>query len=334
MISFHSSRSHLVIELGSFQKSVFSKLFPYLRFMFPYPKNTAFSTYTFGRLAKPQTYDLASYTFGSIKASVSKGEYKYGMNTQEKDNEIYGEGNSYSAEYWQYDARLARRWNMDPETISREWISPFNVMQNNPILRVDINGALDWEYDQQIDGSWKKREGNKNDGGENNHMYVFRNGDISFYNKQTGKMSTIKAGSVQKKIEDYKVKKTKINSTIEKTGSVVNNVGDGVAAVGYAAAPFTEGASLVVAGVGEIISLVGAVIEHSAKVSKDGFTQDNVTDITIDAAFELAPVPLEMVIKKTNLDAPSKKILKAQVNKVNLATEFGVKQNNIKKEEK
>jgi hypothetical protein len=34
------------------------------------------------------------YPFGSILSSVSKGEYRYGMNTQEKDNEIYGEGNS------------------------------------------------------------------------------------------------------------------------------------------------------------------------------------------------------------------------------------------------
>jgi PKD repeat protein len=108
--------------------------------MFPYPKNTAFSTYTFGRLAKPQTYDLASYTFGSIMVSVSKGEYRYGMNTQEKDNEIYGEGNSYSAEYWQYDARLGRRWNVDPYVVKHPYNSPYLCFNNNPNFYVDIKG--------------------------------------------------------------------------------------------------------------------------------------------------------------------------------------------------
>jgi hypothetical protein len=71
--------------------------------------------------------------------SVSKGEYRYGMNTQEKDNEIYGEGNSYSAEYWQYDARLGRRWNVDPVVKVHE--SPYATFANNPIWFVDPSGA-------------------------------------------------------------------------------------------------------------------------------------------------------------------------------------------------
>jgi len=71
--------------------------------------------------------------------SVSKGEYRYGMNTQEKDNEIYGEGNSYSAEYWQYDARLGRRWNVDPVVKVHE--SPYATFANNPIGFVDPSGA-------------------------------------------------------------------------------------------------------------------------------------------------------------------------------------------------
>ena len=40
--------------------------------------------------------------------------YRYGFNGQEKDNEVYGEGNSYTAEFWEYDPRLGRRWNCDP----------------------------------------------------------------------------------------------------------------------------------------------------------------------------------------------------------------------------
>jgi hypothetical protein len=112
---------------------------------FWYPQSVNFqekSSYPFGSYPKPQIFDLvvlAAYPFGSILSSVSKGVYRYGMNTQEKDNEIYGEGNSYSAEYWQYDARLARRWNVDPVVKVHE--SPYATFANNPIWFVDPSGA-------------------------------------------------------------------------------------------------------------------------------------------------------------------------------------------------
>ncbi len=32
----------------------------------------------------------------------------------EKEDEIAGEGNSYTATFWQYDSRLGRRWKPDP----------------------------------------------------------------------------------------------------------------------------------------------------------------------------------------------------------------------------
>jgi len=130
-------------------KSVFSKLFPYLRFMFPTPKNTAFTTYTFERLAKLKIYDFATYPFGSSMVSFSNTEfhYSFGMNTQEKDDEIYGEGNSYSAEYWQYDARLGRRWNNDPRP--NPSISLYACFGNNPIWFTDVNGDTTWVFDEK-----------------------------------------------------------------------------------------------------------------------------------------------------------------------------------------
>ncbi|MFO0322304.1 MAG: hypothetical protein ACK504_07750, partial [Bacteroidota bacterium] len=42
------------------------------------------------------------------------GAYRYGFNGQEKDDEIAGNGNINTAEFWQYDTRLGRRWNIDP----------------------------------------------------------------------------------------------------------------------------------------------------------------------------------------------------------------------------
>jgi RHS repeat-associated protein len=64
--------------------------------------------------------------------------YRYGFNTQEKDDEIYGVGNSYTAEFWQYDSRLGRRWNVDPVVIHSE--SSYATFRNNPIYLIDPNG--------------------------------------------------------------------------------------------------------------------------------------------------------------------------------------------------
>ena len=42
-------------------------------------------------------------------------QYKYGFNGQERDVEISGNGNLNTAEFWEYDCRLGRRWNLDPK---------------------------------------------------------------------------------------------------------------------------------------------------------------------------------------------------------------------------
>ncbi|OYU94731.1 MAG: hypothetical protein CFE21_13650 [Bacteroidetes bacterium B1(2017)] len=66
--------------------------------------------------------------------------YRFGFNGQETDNEIAGIGNINAAEFWEYDARLGRRWNVD--------ISPFTAISfyacfvNNPIVFNDILGNV------------------------------------------------------------------------------------------------------------------------------------------------------------------------------------------------
>ena len=66
----------------------------------------------------------------------SSSSYRYGMNGQEKDLEIY-EG-AMTAEFWEYDSRLGRRWNTDP--VVKPWESSYACFANNPIWFSDING--------------------------------------------------------------------------------------------------------------------------------------------------------------------------------------------------
>lgn len=57
----------------------------------------------------------------------------------EKDDEVSGKVNSYTAEFWQYDSRLGRRWNIDPVVKYHE--SPYATFANNPIWFIDPSGA-------------------------------------------------------------------------------------------------------------------------------------------------------------------------------------------------
>jgi RHS repeat-associated protein len=78
------------------------------------------------------------YAFGSPMPgrSFNAGDYRAGMNGQYKDDEIF-EG-AYTAEYWQYDSRLGRRWNRDPKPTLG--VSDYACFGNNPILFSDVNG--------------------------------------------------------------------------------------------------------------------------------------------------------------------------------------------------
>lgn len=67
-----------------------------------------------------------------------KDNYRFGFNGQEKVNEIAGIGNHLTAEFWEYDTRIGRRWNTDP--IVKPWESSYAAFNNNPIWKLDPNG--------------------------------------------------------------------------------------------------------------------------------------------------------------------------------------------------
>lgn len=75
--------------------------------------------------------------------SLSSNSYRFGFNGQEKDDEIYGEGNLNTAEFWEYDTRIGRRWNIDPMFQQDPDWSPYRVFYNNPLFYNDPDGL--WE---------------------------------------------------------------------------------------------------------------------------------------------------------------------------------------------
>lgn len=66
------------------------------------------------------------------------GDYRYGYQGSEKDDEIAGEGNSYTTHFRQLDTRIGRWLSVDPEFKAFE--SPYVYMGNNPIWYNDPLG--------------------------------------------------------------------------------------------------------------------------------------------------------------------------------------------------
>jgi RHS repeat-associated protein len=78
---------------------------------------------------------------------MASGAYRYSFNGQETQTEITGSSSHMSAEFWMYDTRIGRRWNVDPKPIVS--FSPFACFTNNPLLFsdplgdiIDIEGSL------------------------------------------------------------------------------------------------------------------------------------------------------------------------------------------------
>jgi hypothetical protein len=79
------------------------------------------------------------------KFAQGNGKYRYSINGQEKEIEL--NENITTAEYWEYDSRIGRRWNVDP--VIKPWQSPYSCFSNSPIVRVDPNGDDDY-FDAKV----------------------------------------------------------------------------------------------------------------------------------------------------------------------------------------
>ena len=89
------------------------------------------------------TFRLDNFTLNGYTQLVgapnllAKG-YRYGYQGSEKDDELKGNGNSYTTEFRQLDPRVGRWFSIDPKMSARE--SPYVSMGNNPLLNNDFQG--------------------------------------------------------------------------------------------------------------------------------------------------------------------------------------------------
>lgn len=84
---------------------------------------------------------------GRTWSLTSAENYRYGFDGQEQDDEVYGNGNLNSAEFWIYDTRLGRRWNLDLK--GTEFLSKYVAFQNNPIAYIDSPGDTAFYFNSE-----------------------------------------------------------------------------------------------------------------------------------------------------------------------------------------
>ena len=84
------------------------------------------------------------YPFGMemVGRNGNVGNYRYGYNSHEKDDEVAGAGNHLSWGDYGYDSRIGRRWNLDPKWNEIPNQSPYSINNNNPVQYKDPDGKF------------------------------------------------------------------------------------------------------------------------------------------------------------------------------------------------
>ena len=93
------------------------------------------------------------YPFGLEHQKADNTASSSNIGQQYKFNGVELENSTglYEMDFRQYDPSLGRFTSVDPLAEERQWVSTYNFGQNNPVLRVDPSGLLDWVYNKDKD---------------------------------------------------------------------------------------------------------------------------------------------------------------------------------------
>ena len=113
-------------------------------------------------------FGTTSYRSGRTVTEVSLKRYKYVGKERDEETGLY----YYGARY--YASWLCRFVSVDPKANERQWLNPYNYVQNNPLNRIDPDGALDDEWDVNIKSGKTTRVGDK--GGSETQYFNIKDG--------------------------------------------------------------------------------------------------------------------------------------------------------------
>jgi RHS repeat-associated protein len=82
------------------------------------------------------------YAFGMLMPgrNMRRGDYRFGFQGQEMDDEVYGQGNAVSYKYRVHDPRIGRFLSIDPLTLKYPFYSPYSFSGNRVIDATELEG--------------------------------------------------------------------------------------------------------------------------------------------------------------------------------------------------
>lgn len=104
------------------------------------------------------------YAYGSLQPErhYNSLQYQSAFNGQRKQDYLKNVGDHNTAEFWEYDTRLGKRWNIDP--VDQISVSNYATFGNNPILWSDhLGNSPSTDVKANGDGTYKVVGGKLND---------------------------------------------------------------------------------------------------------------------------------------------------------------------------
>ena len=95
-------------------------------------------------------YGLKLRGFNSNVSSLgNSAAQKYMFNGKEFDDSFNETLNTYDFGARNYDPALGRWMNVDPLADKRDWLTPYNFVQNSPVFRIDPDGLTDFKVNKE-----------------------------------------------------------------------------------------------------------------------------------------------------------------------------------------
>ena len=105
-----------------------------------YPLTENSTTVSGYEVGLTQVSDYSPFGVQLDGRTMENGEYRYGFNGMEMDDEIKGKGNSYTTHFRQYDPRVGRWLSIDPKARKYPATSPYVFSANSPNIFTDPGG--------------------------------------------------------------------------------------------------------------------------------------------------------------------------------------------------
>jgi RHS repeat-associated protein len=270
--------------------------------------NTRVSFNQSGKVLQDNSYYPFGMSMGESLSFISdiSTENKYKYNGKEMQDDFGLDWYDYGARF--YDPALGRWHVVDPLTYERTWVSPYNYTQNNPLNRIDPNGALDdWvektledgaksvEWDENVtsaddtdlqkDDKYLGKEGYGIEGKGDNEGLVKYGSDGKKYDASLGlaeveinggvmsdharTMSNPLVQSIHKGQNDF-LKGSALLAT-----DIMGNVGTGVTLVGYGAAFLPGGQAIAggLIGTGKVMTTTAGFLQLGINVQEGNYGQ-------------------------------------------------------------